>query len=305
METVIDTHDFGTYPRRFHTYRWYKPLLVGILFVIFTILIQSLINSLTALLFSTTVSWSSYDELDFFSPAGAFCNTARGAAALPGLILAALIVRDRPISSYFSSMGGWRWNIFLKTLLAALILVGLPIVIFHVAQGKSGDLKLTAGAALLLIALLPFQAVAEEMEYRGFIMQTFSSWFQRTAVGVIVQLLIFAAMHPYNIIGVIEVAISALIYALVCLFSKGIESSSALHMVNNMSGIFLVGFGYGALSSEVTVPGLIISTVPKVLFFLFILYADRKLHWFDEVKRDDVARFHTGRSTSYREIHGE
>jgi len=31
--------------------------------------------------------------------------------------------------------------------------------------------------------------------------------------------------------------------------------------------------------------------VLKLLFFLFILYADRKLHWFEEVKYDDIAAF--------------
>jgi hypothetical protein len=28
-----------------------------------------------------------------------------------------------------------------------------------------------------------------------------------------------------------------------------------------------------------------------LLLLLFIIYADRKLHWFDEVKKDDVTAF--------------
>ncbi len=34
---------------------------------------------------------------------------------VPCLLLAARIVKDRPLSSFFSSMGGWRWKVFLNT----------------------------------------------------------------------------------------------------------------------------------------------------------------------------------------------
>ena len=33
-----------------------------------------------------------------------------------------------------------------------------------------------------------------------------------------------------------------------------------------------------------------------VVCFLFILFADRKLHWFDEVKKDDVEQFNSRRT---------
>ena len=124
-------------------------------------------------------------------------------------------------------------------------------------------------------------------------MQTVGSWFKLTVVGVIVQMLAFAAVHPYNIIGVIEIAIAGLIYALVCIFSKGIESSSALHMIGNISGILMAGFGFGKITSGATVIGLIHGMIPDVLFLLFILYSDRKLHWFDEAKYDDVTLFNS------------
>ena len=290
---TIDEHDFGTYPRRFNAYRWFKPLLVGLLFVVFKILFDSIINSLTEMLFSITASGMNYDTVDFYTIPGVFSNGGRAADVIPCLIFAALIVKDRPVSSYFSSMGGWRWNVFFKTLAAGLIIVGLPNIARYIILGKTGDVRFTAGGLVLMLLLMPLQAVGEEILFRGYIMQTTGSWFKLTLVGVIVQTLAFAAVHPYNMIGVIGIIAAAIVYALVCIFSKGIESSSALHMVGNISGILMAGFGFGKITSETTVMGMVRGRIPDILFLLFIIYADKKLRWFDEVKYDDVALFNS------------
>ena len=294
MKTIRE-HDYATYPRRFDAYRWYKPLLVGLLFVVFYLFFSLLIEIATKLLFSAHVSGTGYDDMDFFTTAGAFNNGAAAAVVVLCLILAALIVKDRPLSSYFSSMGGWRWKVLFRTFIAGLIIVGIPSVIWFFLQGKTGGVKFTAGGLILITLFVPLQGLGEELLFRGFITQTVSSWFKLTVVGVIVQILIFTVIHPYNIIGVISIAVSALIYALVCLCSKGIESPSVLHYFNNATEIYMAGFGYGLITSEQTVPDTVFRLILKILFFLFILYANKKLHWFDEVKCDDVARFNSRR----------
>ena len=295
MKTIRE-HDYATYPRRFDSYRWYKPLLVGLLFVVFYLVFSLLIEIATKLLFSAHVSSTGYDDMDFFTAAGAFNNGAAAAVVVLCLILAALIVKDRPLSSYFSSMGGWRWKVLFRTFIAGLIIVGIPSVIWFFAQGKTGGVKFTAGGLILITLFVPLQGLGEELLFRGFITQTVSSWFKLTVVGVIVQILIFTVIHPYNIIGVISIAVSALIYALVCLYSKGIESPSVLHYFNNATEIYMAGFGYGLITSEQTVPDTVFRLILKILFFLFILYANKKLHWFDEVKCDDVTRFNSRRN---------
>ena len=294
MKTIRE-HDFATYPRKFDGYRWYKPLLVGILFVVFYIIFSFLIEIATKLLFSANVSSTGYDDMDFFTAAGAFNNGAAAAVVVLCLILAALIVRDRPLSSYFSSMGGWRWKVLLKTFIAGLIIVGIPSVIWFLLHGKTGDVRFTAGGLILITLFVPLQGLGEELLFRGFITQTVSSWFKLTAAGVIVQIVIFTVIHPYNIIGVISIAVSALIYALVCLCSRGLESPTVLHFFNNATEIYMAGFGFGLITAEQTVPDTAFRLILKILFFLFILFAARKLHWFDEVKCDDAARFNAQR----------
>jgi membrane protease YdiL (CAAX protease family) len=193
-------------------------------------------------------------------------------------------------------MGGWRWKVLFKTFIAGLIIVGIPSIVWSFLQGKSGGVKFTIGGLILISVFVPLQGLGEELLFRGYITQTVSSWFRMTAIGVAVQILIFTVIHPYNIIGVISIAVSALIYALVCLCSKGIESPMVLHYFNNATEIYMAGFGYGLITADQTVPDTVFNLVLKTLFFLFILYADRKLHWFDEVKRDDVARFNSKRT---------
>ncbi|MBQ6639395.1 MAG: hypothetical protein IJH82_12245 [Lachnospiraceae bacterium] len=50
------------------------------------------------------------------------------------------------------------------------------------------------------------------------------------------------------------------------------------------------------IGAEVSIPDTILNLVLKVLFFGFILFADKKLHWFDQVKKDDVAIFNAKRN---------
>ncbi len=62
-----------------------------------------------------------------------------------------------------------------------------------------------------------------------------------------------------------------------------------------MTEIYLAGIGFGLITAEVSIPDTILNLVLKVLFFGFILFADKKLHWLDQGKKDDVAIFNAKR----------
>lgn len=294
MSTITE-HGYATYPRRFDAYRWYKPLVTGALFIVFFLLLALVVELATKAIYGAVPSQEGYDDMDFYTAAGAFYTTAQAVIPIPALLLAVLIVKDRPISSLFSSMGGWRWGVFLKTFAAGLVIVGVPTAVWCVMSGNAGVIRFTIGGFIILTLLGPLQGVAEELLFRGYIMQTVSSWFKLPILGIIVQIIIFAAVHPYNAIGVVNIAIAGLMYALVCLCTKGLEAGSSLHIINNMTTIYLAGFGFGSVASQQTVSELLVESLIKVAFFLFILIAARKLHWFDEVKYDDVAVFNARR----------
>lgn len=221
----LDEHEFITYPRRFNGYSWFKPLLVGLIYGVLSIVFMLAVTALTRLLFGTgTVNTSTgYDGMDFYTAAGAFENGATAAIAVPSILIAALIVRDRPISSYFSSMGGWRWKAFFESLAVAIVVLGIPVAVSLLMKGK-GDVRFTLPGFILLTLFVPFQSLGEELTFRSYIAQTAGSWFKLPLVGILMQIVLFTVVHPYNVIGMVDIALSALLYMLCCIVTKGIEA---------------------------------------------------------------------------------
>ena len=170
------------------------------------------------------------------------------------------------------------------------MIFGIPSIIFF-AQRTNTGIKFTTGGFLLITLFIPLQGIAEELTYRAFLMQTVGSWFRAAAAGLLGQIVIFSLVHPYNLIGVAEIAVSALIYGLVTVRTKGIEASSALHILNNATEIFMVGFGFGLITAEQTAGQVLFNPGFKILYLIFIFYAARKLHWFRDLKKDDAAEF--------------
>ncbi|MBQ9154294.1 MAG: hypothetical protein IJ130_10830 [Solobacterium sp.] len=67
---------------------------------LFTIISVVAIELITKTVFGAAVTSTGYDDMDFFSAAGAFSDGAQAAASIPCLLLAELIVKDRPVSSF-------------------------------------------------------------------------------------------------------------------------------------------------------------------------------------------------------------
>jgi len=109
-------HSYPVYGRQFRSFRWYKPILVSVLFIFFYIILgaglvflvaaasrsgaQSLLGELTG-----SVLVESYDDMDLANTWQSILSLGSVAVMIPALWLAAKIVRDRPFSSYSSSRG--------------------------------------------------------------------------------------------------------------------------------------------------------------------------------------------------------
>ena len=291
-----DLHEYTTYPRRFISYRWFKPVLVGLISLILYIAV--IVAAFLAVYFGgiynplagDTIA-ASYDNLDVSSVLGVVFNLGGVAVMIPCFALAAKIVGDRPFSSYSSSRGGWHWKLFFKCLLICLVVIGIPVVISNLIIAGDGITGFSAATFAALTIVGPLQCVAEEYFFRAFLLQTLGSWFRVPAIAIAAAALIFASMHPYNTIGVVSVLVSGLIWGTMAKVTKGLEASSAAHIVNNMTIFYMMGLGMTTLSSNQPVSDMIISVVKDLVYFAVILYIARKLHWFDEVRRDDVTPF--------------
>lgn len=91
-----------------------------------------------------------------------------------------------------------------------------------------------------VLVLVPFQAAAEEVIFRGLAMNVIGSWLKHPAWAVIIPVPFFVLGHLYDLPGLIDVGIFAVIVGLLTLFTGGLEVGMAFHIVNN---IFAMGLG--------------------------------------------------------------
>ena len=164
-----------------------------------------------------------------------------------------------------------------------LIVYAVYTVVDLAIHGPKGHAGQVSQIVLVVsVILIPLQCIAEEYMFRGLLMQTFGSWIKIPILAVIVQALIFAMLHPYNIIGVITILISGLVFGLLAWQTNGLEAGAALHSVNNLMGFYVVVLGLGTLSSAVSVFDSLADILVAVISALLIYYIGSKKGWFDQ-----------------------
>ena len=290
----VPEHEYPTYPRRFLSYRWFKPILVALLFF------ALYMGATVAMVVAGAIQQGGienvmdiaggYDNMDVASIPGIMLNLGSLAIAIPILALTALIVRDRPFSSYSSARGGWDWGVFGRMMLLALLVCGVPNLIWVLLDHGPLDNHFTVFTFLLLTVMGPLQCIAEEYLFRGLVMQTFGGWFRIPVIAVIGQALIFMSMHPYNLTGRLTILATGCMMGLMAWITRGIEASSAIHIVNNMIAFYVDGLGIGAIASEVSTLDLFVTLAIDTVYVLALLFL-RKKGWFDRIRKDDVAAF--------------
>ena len=266
----IKIPDYITFARTFENYKWYKPILVFVIGLIALITLQVIVffafNSVFSFDLNSLLA-GGYDSLDPTSPMGIFTFIAI-ALVIPSLYIASRIVRDRPFSSYSSSRGGWDMKIFLKCLTVPFAVYLIVNFILFLIRGPVGDFQLTLISFFACLIFVPLQCIAEEYLYRGFLMQTFGSWFKIPVLALILQAILFGASHSYNILGIIATLIMGLACGFLTYHTKGLEAGSALHTINNLFAFYMVAIGLDTITSNVTIVDFVIG-----LFVVIVLHA--------------------------------
>ena len=286
------------YQKQFTPYKWYKPLLatlVGIgFFMVFSVglmIIGDIIATNQGYDLQKLV-FGGYDTLDAYTPLGAVLSLGGVAIMLPAVFLGNKIINARPVSSISSSRGGFDFAVFFKCFAAGLVLIALPMTILNLFTNENaGAVRFTVLGFILCTILVPLQCIAEEYVFRGQFMTMFGAWIKFPIIPIILQTILFAAAHPYNVIGVISVAVMGLILGICAYITNGLEASCALHIINNMIAFYFTGFGFGGITSEVQIVELVFDVIICGLYLAFIIFASKKLGWFSKVKKDDVAIF--------------
>ena len=302
--TNAKEHSYPVYGRQFKSYKWYKPVIVGVLFFIFYLLFAGLLMAGMVFIAGqgatpdtfverlTSIFANSYDAMELANASQSIVSLGSVAAMIPALWLASAIVRDRPFSSYSSSRGGWSSKVFWRTFPVAFVCIGIPIIIdnlFYYHNLGNFQMKFTLASFAVVTILGPLQCIAEEYLFRGFLMQTLGSWFRLPIIAVILQSVIFALMHPYNTIGQIGIFVSGCVFAISAWTGRGIEVSSAYHIANNMTIFYMQGMNLATIDSQSTMHDLMLELCTGAAYVLIIFIISKRHNWFNKIRRDDAA----------------
>ncbi|SDA47866.1 CPBP family intramembrane glutamic endopeptidase [Methanobrevibacter millerae] len=277
--------DYTTFPRTFENYKWYKPILVLIvslvLIAIFEVLVVGFFYILFGFDFLKSVLSGGYEALS--SPMAILFADLIIIVFIPTLYLASRIVKDRPFSSYSSSRGGWNFKLYFKALVIPLIMYIIYGVADATINGSPGTPNFSIAFLLVILISVPLQSIAEEYAYRGFLMQTFGSWFKIPVLAIVIQAILFALSHGYNSLGLIETLVSGLGLGFLAWKTNGIEVSSAIHSANNFSVGLFVMLGMHASSSSPQFWDVVSSCVFLAILYIIMYFIGKKTNWFGEI----------------------
>lgn len=286
---------YVTFTRDFAGYKWFKPLLVLLLTLLFEVILSSIFvviyliikaNQGIGIMDAVAIITGGYDTMDVYSFEGALYSLGSIAAFIPAIWLASKIVKDRPFSSYGSISGGFDIKLFLKFILVALVPIGIPVAVSALLGAERlGAMQFTVLGLIACIILTPLQCIAEEYLFRGLIMQTIGGWFRIPVLAIILQAAVFASQHPYNIYGVLEVFLAGVLMALTVYFTDGLEAASAAHFVNNFTLFFINGLGFKTITADAELSSLIESVVIDSLFLIVVIFLVKKKNF---IKRPEL-----------------
>lgn len=178
----------------------------------------------------------------------------------------------------FSVAPGMRWRPFLAFLGVALVTLNGVLWIQNAIVGKAMTFVPQPGFAGFLVAILltsPLQAAAEEVFFRGYLLQALGSWSSSRWVGIAGSALVFALFH-----GTQNVALFAsrfafgVLAAVLVVYVGGLEAGIAAHVVNNVSAFIYAGMSTGIAALKATTEVSVADAIGEVgMYAVFTLAA--------------------------------
>ena len=234
--------------------RWFTPVLEGLLIAGIYFVLLLMVSF--ALLASAVMLRVPYDHLTdlqrvyanvFKTPLVFIAFLSTVIPVIPAIFIARLITNFKPLGLIHSIAGRMRWSYLSVFLGFGFLIFGLYYVGI---LGLDGSLTtqnsvhpLNSGMfwlyIVLILLIVPFQCYAEELLFRGYLMQTVGRWLKNPVWAIIIPAPIFMVLHGYGLWGLLSVLTMALIAGFLCWYTGGLEAGIGLHIANNISGIIL------------------------------------------------------------------
>jgi membrane protease YdiL (CAAX protease family) len=182
-------------------------------------------------------------------PVGLLASNLSIAVLIPISLALVLIIHHARTHWLFSVRPGVRWRFLLVCLaVSAVVFVGIQAVIEWYAP--AGHVGPQPGFWLFLAVIVltsPVQAAAEEIFFRGYLMQALGSTMARPWFGVVTSAFVFALLHgTQNLALFVNRLAFGLLAGLLVWLVGGLEAGIAAHILNN-----LVAFGWAGLTTGI------------------------------------------------------
>lgn len=249
--------------------RWFTPVLEGLLIAgIYFVLLLMVSFALLAFAVMLRVPYDYLTDLQriyanvFKTPLVFVALLITIIPVIPAIFIARLITNFKPLGLIHSIAGRMRWSYLSVFLGFGFLIFGLYNVGNLVLAGslttQNSVHPLNSGMfwlyIVLILLIVPFQCYAEELLFRGYLMQTVGRWLKNPAWAIIIPAPIFMVLHGYGLWGLLSVLTMALIAGFLCWYTGGLEAGIGLHIANNVS-IFIFGLlgledPFGAVREE-------------------------------------------------------
>lgn len=235
--------------------RWFTPVLEGLLIAgIYFVLLLIVSFALLAFAVMLRVPYDYLTDLQriyanvFKTPLVFIALLITIIPVIPAIFIARLITNFKPLGLIHSIAGRMRWSYLSVFLGFGFLIFGLYNVGNLVLAGslttQNSVHPLNSGMfwlyIVLILLIVPFQCYAEELLFRGYLMQTVGRWLKNPAWAIIIPAPIFMVLHGYGLWGLLSVLTMALIAGFLCWYTGGLEAGIGLHIANNVS-IFIFG----------------------------------------------------------------
>lgn len=280
----VELQTVETEPLEYHrllrgvaNYRWWKPLVLlllsGVYFGVFTIIVA--VAFIPALMsdpeYLNGIASGQGDTLDTQQPISVLLSLVSIIIMIPSVILAMLTLGMRPLGRIWSVAGRLRWGMLGRMSLVALlavIVMNLAGIALEIAfdpaslnepatEASTSDFNWTAAwtSLIFIVLLVPLQATAEEVVFRGLFMQVLGSWLKSPWFGIIIPSVGFALAHIYDIWGLLSVGMLGIVAAWLTWRTGGLEAAIAIHIVNNLIAFGFMTFNVGGETAQVESTG--------------------------------------------------
>lgn len=312
MQTVeTEPLEYHRLYRGVQGYKWWKPLLVLFLAGVFYLLMSIVLGVLFVPImmawdpgYATGIMDGSVEILDTQRPVSLLVNLTSIIVMIPSVILAMLVMGFRPTSRVWSVALRIRWGLLGRvTGIAVLSVIAMNLAgiafeflldpaLFSAAPAEaSNDFDSSAAllSLLLVLILVPFQATAEEVVFRGLFMQVLGSWLKNPWFAILIPSVGFALAHIYNIWGLLAVGLMGAVAAWLTWRTGGLEAAIAIHVINNLVAFGFMSAGFGgetAQTEDAGGPGSVIGEVVGLGLFIWLVMRSFRKHGYGRSRID-------------------